>query len=288
MRITALTDPAQTSYGRRLVWLAADGEGNPVGTASLRLPTDPGQDHLAELAVRVHPAERRRGAGSRLVDSVLTTARAEGRRAVVAPADGGTAGEAFLLAHGFHRALTLRHARLDLTTAGEDAAAEAGHPDYRLVSWDGTVPDALAASYATARRAMDDMPTGEVDYGTMTWDVERLRTVARAVAERGEHLHTVAAVRVADGSIAGFTELVVPADGLGDGQHYGTAVLPTHRGRGLARRMKAEAIRGARVRYPGLAGLLTDTAEDNSPMRSVNESLGYRPTHESHQYQRVL
>ncbi|MET8704390.1 GNAT family N-acetyltransferase [Kitasatospora sp. NPDC004723] len=300
IRVTPLTDPARNAYSRRLVWLAQDEEGNPVGTASLRLSTDPGQAHLADLAVRVHPAERRRGVGSRLVEAALATARAEGRRAVVAPAGDGTAGEAFLTARGFRRALTLRHTRLDLTAAGADAAggeralakgagAEGGAgAEYRLVAWDGTVPDDLAASYAASRRAMDDMPMGEVDYGRMTWDVERLRAAARAVAERGEHLHTVAAVSTADGAVAGFTELVVPADGLGDGLHYGTAVLPAHRGHGLARRMKAEAIRRARGRHPLLAGLVTDTAEDNSPMRRVNESLGYRPTHETYRYQREL
>ncbi|MER7701817.1 GNAT family N-acetyltransferase [Kitasatospora sp. NPDC097605] len=291
IRVTLLTGPDQGPYSRRLVWLAVDGEGNPLGTASLRLSTDPGQPHLAELAVRVHPVERRRGVGSRLVEAALATARAEGRRAVVAPAEDGTAGAAFLAAHGFRKALTLRHARLDLAAAGAAGAAGdagAGCEEYRLVSWDGAVPDDLAASYSAARRAMDDMPMGEVDYGTMTWDVDRLRAAARAVADRGEHLHTVAAVTAARGSMAGFTELVVPADGLGDGLHYGTAVLPAHRGRGLALRMKAEAIRRTRERYPLLAGLVTDTAEDNSPMRSVNEALGYRPTHETHQYQRTL
>ncbi|MER6360307.1 GNAT family N-acetyltransferase [Kitasatospora sp. NPDC001527] len=288
IRITALADPERGPYSRRLVWLAADGEGNPVGTASLRLLTDPGQAHLAELAVRVHPVERRGGVGSRLVEAALATARSEGRRAVVAPAEGGTAGEAFLLARGFRKALTLRHARLDLATAGGGGAAEEAGGGYRLVAWDGTVPDGFAASYAAARRAMDDMPMGEVDHGTVTWDVERLRAVARAVAERGEHLLTVAALAVADGTIAGFSELVVPADGLGDGLHYGTAVLPEHRGHGLARRMKAEAIRRTRGRHPELAGLVTDTAEENAAMRSVNQALGYRPTHVTFQYQRML
>ncbi|MFC5666591.1 GNAT family N-acetyltransferase [Kitasatospora misakiensis] len=286
IRITVLTDPDHGASSRRLVWLAVDGEGNPVGTASLRLFGDPGQAHLAELAVRVHPVERRKGVGSRLVEAVLAGAGAEGRRAVVAPAEGGTPGEAFLEARGFRRALTLRHARLDLTAeVASEAEAGAG---YRLVAWDGAVPEELAESYAAARRAMDDMPMGEVDYGTTSWDVDRLRAVARAVEERGEHLHTVVAVAEADGSIAGFTEVVVPADGTGDGLHYGTAVLPAHRGHGLARLMKVESIRRTRGQYPGLTGLLTDTAEDNAPMRKVNEELGYRPTHETYQYQRLL
>lgn len=70
----------------------------------------------------------------------------------------------------------------------------------------------------------------------------------------------VAAVDVSDGMIAGFTELVLPGGGRGDGQHYGTGVLPEHRGQGLGRWMKAEVIRQAVECHPDLAGLLTDTA----------------------------
>ncbi|MFB8235690.1 GNAT family N-acetyltransferase [Kitasatospora purpeofusca] len=288
IRITTLTDPDHGTHSRRLVWLAVDGEGNPVGTASLRLFTDPGQAHLAELAVRVHPAERRRGVGARLVDTAVEAAGADGRRAVVVAVDDGTSGEGFLAAQGFRKALTLHHSRLDLAGSAEvETSGGTEHP-YRLVAWDGAVPDELASPYAAARRAMDDMPMGEIDHGTVSWDVDRLRAVARVVEERGEHLHTVAAVAVSDGSMVGFTELVVPADGAGDGQNYGTAVLPAHRGHGLARRMKAEAIALTRRRHPALGGLLTDTAEDNTAMRRVNEALGYRPTHETYQYQRVL
>jgi ribosomal protein S18 acetylase RimI-like enzyme len=113
---------------------------------------------------------------------------------------------------------------------------------------------------------MDDMPMDETDCGTVTWDVDRVRAVAKAVEERGDHLHAVAAIDTADGSIVGFTELVVPGGGKGDGQHYGTGVLPEHRGHGLGRWMKAESIRQARERYPDLTGLLTRTPV---PARSV-------------------
>ncbi|MFD0891728.1 GNAT family N-acetyltransferase, partial [Streptosporangium algeriense] len=169
--------------------------------------------------------------------------------------------------------------------AGVDTAAAPTPPGYRLFSWDGTVPDDLADTFTASRRAMDDMPMDELDYGVVVWDVERVRAAARAVAERGDLLHTVVAVDDADGSIAGFTELVVPGDGRGDGQHYGTGVLPEHRGHGLARWMKAEIIRRTRERYPHLGGLLTDTADGNVHMRAVNDALGYLPTHREVRYQ---
>jgi GNAT superfamily N-acetyltransferase len=99
------------------------------------------------------------------------------------------------------------------------------------------------------------------------------------------HLHTVAAVHRPTGDIVAFTELVVPSDGLGDAQHYGTAVLPEHRGHGLALWIKAESIRQARDRHPRVGGLLTDTADSNPYIRSVNDALGYLPTHRAITYQ---
>ncbi|MGW2398873.1 GNAT family N-acetyltransferase [Kitasatospora sp. NPDC001664] len=290
LRITALTDAEQApgAASRRLTWLASDADGNPVGSAALRLFDKQGQRHLAELDLRVHPAERRRRVGTELLAAVVAAARADGRRSVIAQAEEGTPGQAFLAARGFRVALTLTYARLALADAdlpALEAAARSPHPGYRLTSWEGRVPEDLADTYVASRTAMDDMPMGAVDYGTVVWDLDRVHAAAVAVAARGETLHTVAAVSTADGSVVGFTELVVPADGTGDAQHYGTAVLPAHRGQGLARWMKSAAILAARDHHPRLDGLLTDTADNNPHMRHVNDALGYLPTHVAHEYQ---
>ncbi|KOG43724.1 GNAT family N-acetyltransferase [Streptomyces resistomycificus] len=287
-RIIPLADPETGVSSRRLAWLAAGPDGAPTGSAFLRLFTREGQEHLAELEIAVHGAERRGGVGTRLLDAAVAAARADGRRSVLAQAEHGSAADAFLAARGFRRVLGLTYARLPLAGANLAAIgrlAELPCPGYRLTEWDGTVPDELALSYAESRRAMDDMPMEGTDYGTVVWDVERVVAAAEAVARRGELLHTVAAVDVSDGSVVGFSELVVPGDGRGDGQHYGTAVLPGHRGHGLARRMKAASILRARARHPELAGLCTDTADSNAPMRAVNEALGYAPTHRAVEYQ---
>ncbi|MGW6572770.1 GNAT family N-acetyltransferase [Streptomyces sp. NPDC054945] len=287
-RITPLTDPAHGPNSRRLAWLASDADSIPLGTAFLRLFNSPGQEHLAELALQVHPAERRRHVGSQLLDAAVAAARADARRCVIAQAEAGSPGDRFLPTRGFRKVLTMRFTRLALADVDTTALArivEHPHAGYRLMSWEGTVPDGLAETFADSRRAMDDMPMDDTDYGTVTWDVDRVRAAAKAVEQRGDHLHTVVAVATSDDSIAGFTELVVPGDGTGDGLHYGTGVLPEHRGHGLARWMKAESIRHAHGRHPGLGGLVTDTADSNTHMRQVNDSLGYTPTHTTHQYQ---
>jgi GNAT superfamily N-acetyltransferase len=272
-----------TGDGGRPGWLAAAPDGRPAGTAFLTLPDGGG---AAELELHVHPAERRRGVGTRLLAAALDAARERGRPAVAAgPVEEGSPGDRFLAAAGFRRVLALTYTRLDLRAAREpDGGSPAG---YRLVSWEGAPPDEYADTFAEARRAMDDMPMDDMAYEPPAWDVERNRAVAEAVAQRGDRLLTVAAV-TGDGVIAGFTELVVPGSGTGDGQHYGTGVLPQHRGHGLARWMKAESIRLVRARFPGLGGLLADTADSNTFMRRVNDDLGYAPTHRSALYQRDL
>ncbi|MFG2135339.1 GNAT family N-acetyltransferase [Streptomyces sp. NPDC048650] len=288
VRITALTDPDINPAGRRLAWLASDSDGTPVGSAFLRLHTATGQDHLAALELHVHPAERRNRTGSRLLDAAVAAARHEGRRSVITQAEAGSPGDRFLPACGFRKVLTLIYTRLAL--AEVDIAAlteitERPHPGYRLASWEGTVSGDLAEAFVASRHAMDDMPMGDTDFGTVVWDLERVRAAVAAVEKRGDLLHTVAAIDESDGSIVGFTELVVPGEGKGDGRHYGTGVLPEHRGRGLGRWMKAASILQTLERHPGLGGLLTDTADNNPYMRHINDALGYAPTHTSFEYQ---
>ncbi|MFI6077211.1 GNAT family N-acetyltransferase [Actinoplanes sp. NPDC051343] len=271
--------------------MASGADDDPLGSAFLRLFTRTGQEHLAEVQVNVHVAERRKGVGSLLLDRAVAAAREAGRRSVIAQADAETPGDRFLAASGFRKVLTLIHARLALDEMDRSridrisAVVELPHHGYRLASWRGTVPGELAKTFADSRRAMDDMPMGDTDYGVVAWDVDRVLAAAQAVADRGDLLTTVVAVDDSDGTIVGFSELVVPGDGRGDGQHYGTGVLPEHRGHDLGRWMKAEMVRLARINHPELSGVVTDTADNNVPMRHINDALGYLPTHQALQYQ---
>ncbi|MFF0343036.1 GNAT family N-acetyltransferase [Kribbella sp. NPDC004875] len=276
IRLIPLTDPDYRPLSRRLAWLATEADGTPVGSAFLRLNSRRHQAHLAELELTVHPAERRRGIGSRLLDAVVTSGREHEVRTLLADADVDSVGDRFLEHHGFAIGLTLIYTRLDLTDPIPDVPEV---PGYRLVSWEGVVPDELVQTFTDARTAMDDAPSGTIRTGVDVWDVERTRYAAQVIEQRGEHLSVVAAIDPSE-RIAGFTEVVVPGDGKGDGQHYGTAVLPKHRGRGLALWMKAAQIRETRRRFPDLDGLLTDTVDTNTPMRRTNDRLGYRPQSE--------
>lgn len=261
-RVVALTEPSPT-------WIAEGPDGRPLGTASLWIPPAGGP---AEVRVRVHPAERRAGVGTRLLHDAF---RYDGITALVSEAvEEGSPGDAFCVATGMRRVLALTYTKL----AVEDFdLAEKAVPGYRLVHWEGAVADGLAETFARSRSAMDDMPMDDIDYRPGRWDVARLHRVAAAVAERGDVLLTTAAVGE-NGEIAGFTEVVISG---AEGQNYGTGVRPEHRGRGLATWLKVAQINLVKKRFPAVGALLADTADSNVAMRRVNETLGYRATHRS-------
>ncbi|TDO52054.1 acetyltransferase (GNAT) family protein [Kribbella sp. VKM Ac-2571] len=278
IRLIPLTDPDHKPFSRRIAWLAAQADGTPVGSAFLRLNSRKAHAHLGDLEINVHPAERGRGTGTLLLGAVVSAAREHGVRTLITDVDVNSIGDRFLQRRGFAIGLTLIYARLDLSTSTPDVPEV---PGYRLVSWEGAPPEELVQTFTDARAGMNDAPSGTIDAGVDVWDVERTRSAAQLIEQRGERLLVVAAVD-STGRIAGFTEVVVAGDGKGDGQNYGTAVLPEHRGRGLALWMKAAQIHETRRRFPDLDGLLTDTVDTNTAMRRTNDRLGYRPQHEVH------
>ncbi|MFE5720494.1 GNAT family N-acetyltransferase [Streptomyces erythrochromogenes] len=279
-----LTQPALGS--RRLTWLATAADA-PVGIAGLRLFTSPGQQHLAQLELHVDPAHRRLGTGSLLLSAVVAACRAEGRRSLVVTAAADSPGEAFSERHGFRRALTLDHLMLrldELDVAELLRIADAERPGYRLTGWAGTVPDELADAFAAAKDAMNDMPVGDLDYGSVAWDVERVRAMGKVVADRGDTLLTVAAVHD-EGAMAGYTEIVLPQGRGPRAQQYDTAVVPAHRGQSLGLWVKAAMARRLRDEYPGVVEIETDNADDNVHMLAVNHRLGFRSYRRTREFQ---
>ncbi|MFC9701407.1 GNAT family N-acetyltransferase [Streptomyces sp. NPDC056943] len=267
---------------RRLRWLAEAADGAVVGVAGLRLFTSSGQSHLAELELHVAPDRRRSGVGSHLLAAVVKAAQDEQRRSLVAAAPGDGPSGAFCAARGFRRVLALDHLLLDVADA-DAAEADAEHPGYELTGWTGTVPDELAEAFAVAKNAMNDMPTGDMDYGSQSWTADRVRAMAEVLADRGDLLLTTAALR--KGEIAGYTEIVIRAGETRRALQYDTVVVPAHRGHGLGLWVKAAMVRRLRAEQPGILEIETDNAQDNTHMLAVNRRLGFRFHRSTHEYQ---
>jgi GNAT superfamily N-acetyltransferase len=275
---------------RQVLWLVRGAGDDAVAIALLRLFDDPGRSHRADVDMTVHPAHRRMGAGSRLLATVTEAASAAGCRVVLTTVPAGTPGEGFLGTRDFKPVLRQTHLRLPLAEVPERIRKlpEVPHPAYRLTFWPGVAPDEVAAPFARARSATAGLPTGGADRGQVTWDEARVREVAEVIARRGERLLTVAAVSESDGSIAGFTQLVVSADDAEPARQYDTAVLTAHRGNGLGQWVKAEMLRRLQAEHPEVTEIDTNNADDNRHMLAINSAFGFRPHRRTVAYQMTL
>ncbi|WP_435137576.1 GNAT family N-acetyltransferase [Actinacidiphila sp. bgisy144] len=286
---TALTTVGPGS--RLALWLAYGANGEGVATAKLRLPTAENSGRLASVELTVHPAHRRMGMGSRLLTTVVAAAAEENCRRLSTEVLAGTPGESFLSTRDFVPALRLTWQRLLLAEIPERIVKlpDVPHPGYRLASWEGAPPDALADSFAAARAGLADQPTGGLAVTWTQWDAERVRRTAELAARRGERLLNHAAVSVADGSVAGYTKLTLPAEAAAGGgaraKQLDTAVLPAHRGHGLGLWLKSAMLRHLVDGHPEVAEVVTNTADDNRHMLAVNAALGFRPLRRTVAYQ---
>ncbi|MGW6985139.1 N-acetyltransferase family protein [Streptomyces sp. NPDC054932] len=276
--------------GRAVLWAADAG----TGVAALLLFTDEANAHTAFLDVlAVRPDARRRGLGRALWEQVRAELLAQGRTSVSTLVDLGGPGQAFAQSLGFENVLPMAWYEQDVPPqpgagAGAGAAAPATPaPGYELRSWHGLVPDDWAAPLATAHGAMEDAPMGDIDEKIEPWTPQRLHAAHRLILDRGGEITTVAAVTGA-GEVAAYTELVLPDPAGPRALQYDTVVAPAHRGHGLGRAVKLHMLELARHRYPGLRRIATTVADDNTPMRAVNESLGYRPGRPAAYYQLSL
>jgi GNAT superfamily N-acetyltransferase len=271
---------------KRMLLGAWSGE-EMLGTAGVVLPLHD-NTHLIHLAVNVDPRHRRTGVGTRLLRAVDNAPWSAGRSTVLgevsAPVEADPAGLRFAQARGFTTVHEEDHLVMDL--AQSPAQPEAGPAgDYEVLTWLDHCPDELAEAYCTMRTAMErDVPRGDMDMEPTTFTVEQMRTEEERLAKA--YHSVVAAVRHrGDGTVCGYS-LVFLAHNSEQALQDNTLVMPEHRGRGLARRLKLATLRVIRDRHPERTSLHTWTDPQNHAMYRTNLRFGFHPVERMREVQR--
>lgn len=273
---------------RHLYWLVRSGS-VVVGAASLHLPmVDNLENAAADLVI--HPAHRRRGVGTAVMEQLVDHARAEGRRHLIGElcVDGpglptGERGNAaFAGACGAKEALVEVRRRLDLTTIDRTVIASllemsaAAGPDYHLVPWVDRAPDSVVDGVATLEtRMVQDAPMGDLAWEPEQYDAKRWSDTENTIMGRGRRSYGCASVHTETGEVTGFTLGVIDGDVPQHAWQWTTIVLPWHRGHRLGLRLKTNALLTMLDREPQLRAMDTWNAAENGPMIAVNEALGY-------------
>ncbi|MFT3900257.1 MAG: GNAT family N-acetyltransferase [Gordonia sp. (in: high G+C Gram-positive bacteria)] len=279
------------------LWLAVE-DNTVVGVATLEAPIRDNLD-VAFVDVKVDPAHRNRGVGTRLQEHLRTRSRALGRSLLIAepvvPA-GATDHpyRRFVEKHGFVLASTslVRHLDLPVDDGLLDRLAADARPrwagDYEVTSHFGSAPEELHESLCALISLLDtEAPTGDVAFEPVVVTPEEYREQCAAAERRGYPRVISVAVERGSGRVVAYSEAALPGEGTLARQR-GTLVLPAHRGRRLGTAVKVANLRALQARLVRPAVLTTNNATSNGPMVAINDALGFRAVEENSLFRALL
>jgi GNAT superfamily N-acetyltransferase len=261
-------ESSEPERSQRRSWLALE-NGEVLGFATSAIKWDePGT--VGRFWIGVRPDRRKGGIGSTLYDLAEQHARAAGVQRLTVEVDEDPDGLRFAEARGFERVSAEIVSSLDpqLADLGEldGLLAETSAAGFELTTLQAMAGrrDHLAAFYEAAGA----WPPGGGEANRITAD-----DLWRYIFERPELSWDGSFVVLERGRLVSLASLVVdPARARAENDW--TATLPELRGRRLALLVKLASIRWARE--AGIREIVTANDDDNVPMLTLNQRLGYR------------
>jgi len=272
---------AEPERAHRRSWLAVEDSG-AIGFATSAVKWDePGA--VGRIWIGVRPDRRRRGIGATLYDLAERHAGEVGVQRLTVEVDDDPEGRRFVEARGLKAVSAEVVSSLDpgVTDLGElDAiqseSSAAGFELRPLRTMEGRRED-LAAFYEAAGA----WPPGGDEANRITAD-----ELWAYIFEQPDLSWEGSFVVVDEGArLVSLASLVVDRAGC-RAENDWTATLPELRGRRLALLAKLAAIRWARE--AGIREIVTANDDDNAPMLSLNERLGYRRRYAQVEFARPL
>jgi GNAT superfamily N-acetyltransferase len=287
---------------KRFDVLAAREPGGPIlGVGMMELPL---RDNLrsADITVAVHPAHRRRGVGTAMIEGMAEHARADDRVVLNSIVDVPLHGAAdhpslsFAPKLGFEAMLAGNTRHLSVPMAGARAdelraeVARARHADaYRVLTFEAPWPAQYLQDQCTLFQCMStDDPHGDEGHEVEIWDAERVRENDALHAARGARFLIAVAQHTASGRLVACTELSIAAEASFQAWQMLTVVHPEHRGHRLGLAVKLANLDALARHAPHVRVVVTGNAVVNAPMIAVNDMMGFEVAGEGIFWQKHL
>lgn len=253
----------ESGWGRSR-WVVARENGRIVGYARGYLPTTDNA-HLVAGEVVVGEQWRGRGIGTALLRHALREANRDTAEASWVPGD--SEGARWAASRGFAvvSSLTLQDLVLPdpLPDVGEVPSG------YRLTQWSGRAPEDLLDAYVDALTTARDQPMGDSSIELPAYTRDLVRQEEDDLSAAGVDVWVVLALHGDEAAGVTVVHRSLSRPFVGHQRH--TGVLPTHRGKGLGRLVKAHMLR----QLTGIRIVETETDSTNEHMRQINHSLGF-------------
>jgi RimJ/RimL family protein N-acetyltransferase len=156
------------------------------------------------------------------------------------------------------------------------AEGERRNPQTTLERYDDHIPDAMLEEYAPQAAALlNTMPWDDLDHGTIVETPETLRDWYQRMDAEGQRHYTLL-TREPDGIISGITDMSWAPYRPKMLEQLFTGVLPSARGRGIGKWIKASMLQRMHEIYPDAEWVTTGNADSNGPMLAINNKLGFK------------
>ncbi len=292
------------SQSKRFDLLAARAEpsGPILGVAMMELPLRD-NTRSAEVTVAVHPAQRRRGVGTAIVEAMTEHGRADGRLVLNSIVDvplnasaDDRASFAFAPTVGFEPMLSgnIRHLPVPMDVARmaelRTEVARARDADaYRVLTFEAPWPAEYLEDQCALFQCMStDEPHGDEGHEEEIWDADRVQENDALRVARGARFLIAVAQHIASGRLVACTELAIGAESPGQAWQMLTVVEPEHRGHRLGLAIKLANLELLASGAPDVRLIVTGNASVNAPMIAVNDMMGFEIASEGKFWQKDL
>jgi GNAT superfamily N-acetyltransferase len=245
--------------------------------------------HAMEVTVAVHPAHRRRGVGTAIVEQLEEVARQEGRHTLNSIVDVPVALAAdhpsvhFAPKVGFVPTLAgnSRHLHLPadkerIDALREEVANARNAGDYRTLTYQAPWPDDFVEDTCELLKVMStDEPAGDEEREAEEWDATRVDEWNQLCRARGGRKITAVAQHIPSGRLVACTEIYLADDTPDQSWQLETVVHPDHRGHRLGLAVKIANLDVLAREAPDVRLIVTGNAAVNAPMIAVNDMMGF-------------